>query len=231
VLRLDGRNCVLAVLDGHGSAYGGIAARAAAEAMRAYMGAHFGSLRLDPRGVMEACFEHGHRAIHEALRVQPGVVLREGLLLESDGVGGLQPCDGGATASVAALIDGSRLVYAAVGDSAGILAHPSAAGVAVEELIAEHSSMRLDEWERRLATGGCAVVYDTPEMFDEARQLPVWERDGRGGWRKSARSERLLEESGAGYKTERGDRAAVTSRVTPALCHSRWTQTQPGALL
>ena len=37
---------------------------------------------------------------------------------------GYDAVDGGSTASVAAIIDGKTLVYAAVGDSAGLLAIP-----------------------------------------------------------------------------------------------------------
>ena len=46
---------------------------------------------------------------------------------EEDWPGGYDAVDGGATASVAVVLDGRTLIYGAVGDSAGLLAVPAAA--------------------------------------------------------------------------------------------------------
>uniref|UniRef100_A0A7S4B5V7 PPM-type phosphatase domain-containing protein n=2 Tax=Chrysotila carterae TaxID=13221 RepID=A0A7S4B5V7_CHRCT len=47
-------------------------------------------------------------------------------------------------------------------------------------------------------------------MFeDPACMLNVFCRDGRGGWKVDEESERRADEAGLGFKTERGDRAAV----------------------
>ena len=68
-------------------------------------------------------------------------------------------CAGGATASVAVVLDGKTLVYAAVGDSCGLLGVPAAGGVAakVEELIAEHGS----------------ILSDLNSLLKDAKDLPV----------------------------------------------------------
>lgn len=53
--------------------------------------------------------------------------------------------------------------------------HPAAAGArrpsdVVEELVAEHSPVRLDEWSERLSKTAVEVVYDHAEMFDVRRE-------------------------------------------------------------
>ena len=73
---------------------------------------------------------------------------------EEDWPLGYDAVDGGSTASVAAIVDGRTLVYAAVGDSAGILAQPGGGEAKVEELVAEHAPVRLDEWVARLHSTG-----------------------------------------------------------------------------
>ena len=60
------------------------------------------------------------------------------------------------------------------------------------------------------------MVYDHPEMFEsEDNLLNVFEPDpsGKGAWRLSETSIQRADEAGTGFKTERGDRAAML--VTP----------------
>ncbi|EOD13520.1 hypothetical protein EMIHUDRAFT_444364 [Emiliania huxleyi CCMP1516] len=129
---------------------------------------------------------------------------------EEDWPLGYDAVDGGSTASVAAIVDGRTLVYAAVGDSAGILAQPGNGEAKVEELVAEHAPVRLDEWVARLHSTGIEVVYDHPDMFEgEDQLLRVFDRDATGAWRLSEEALRRADEMGCGFKTERGDRSAV----------------------
>ena len=66
------------------------------------------------------------------------------------------------------LLDGRTLVYAAVGDSCGLLAVPAAGAAAkVEELIAEHLPTKVDEYAARLCHHPeLLVVYSSAHMFE-----------------------------------------------------------------
>jgi len=84
----------------------------------------------------------------------------------------------------------------------------------VHEFIAEHSPTRVDEWCARLAGTGVLVVYNHPDMFDDPDCLfHVFKPDGKGGWAVNEESIRKSDDAGLGFKTERGDRAAVV--MTP----------------
>jgi serine/threonine protein phosphatase PrpC len=50
-MRLDERNAVFAVLDGHGGEHGRVASHAAADAMQAHLRANFARLRTEPEQV------------------------------------------------------------------------------------------------------------------------------------------------------------------------------------
>ena len=119
--------------------------------------------------------------------------------------------DGGTTASVMALIDGERIVYAAVGDSAGLIAVRAGGGAPhLTELVAEHSPTRLDEYTARLARGGGMVVYSCHDP-DDMHLYPVFRPDCKGGFELDPESIARCDAEGLGFKTERGDRAAIVA--------------------
>ena len=124
--------------------------------------------------------------------------------------------DGGTTASVCALIDGRTLVYAAAGDSCGLLGLSKRGGGAphVDELVPEHAPTNLACWERLRHTG-VHVVFDHEAMFDDQPHnlLPIFTDDGKGGWEIAQSTLERADELGCGLKTERGDRASVV--MTP----------------
>ena len=73
--------------------------------------------------------------------------------------------DGGSTASVAAIIDGSTLVYAAVGDSCSLFGvpAPTRGGTPTTiELIPEHSPTNAQEWADRLHKTGNPTPIPNP---------------------------------------------------------------------
>mmetsp|Transcript_69798 Transcript_69798/g.115924 ORF Transcript_69798/g.115924 Transcript_69798/m.115924 type:complete len:698 (+) Transcript_69798:40-2133(+) len=222
IMKIDDNNFAFGVLDGHGGDYGRVASQAATAAMKTFLRDNFTRVRAKPTEVMTECFQVGHDAIYEAVKGQDGVSKDErGLLVADFGEGGdtveLDAVDGGSTASIAVVIDGHQLVYAAVGDSAGILAVPSSRGSApnVIELIPEHSPTRIDEWSARLCKTPVLVVYNHPDMFeDPSCLLHVFDvDDDSGDWILNTESMRKHDEAGLGFKTERGDRAAVV--MTP----------------
>merc|ERR1719446_1129485 len=113
---------------------------------------------------------------------------------------GYDVVDGGSTASVGVLIDGRSLVYAAVGDSAGILAVPAV----------PDSGVSPNEPRKQ----PCRVVYDHEALFDgPEHQIDVFCKDARGGWKLSAENARRADEMGCVPKTARGDRSIKI--VTP----------------
>jgi hypothetical protein len=127
-LRLDARNFVWAVFDGHGHDHGRIASEAARDAMRAHFAdaANFNKLRSQPVEAMEAAFALANDAVQTAILAQPRVFEKDGQIVMEMEVDeycplGYDVVDGGTTASVAALVDGRTLVYAAVGDSCSVL--------------------------------------------------------------------------------------------------------------
>jgi len=170
--------------------------------------------------VMTECFEFAHAAIRNAIMACEGIFEREGLPVIEVDVSewhlGFDVADGGSTASVVAVVDGELLVCAAVGDTAAVLAVPSmdASATRVEELVAEHSPMRIDEWESRLRHAEVHVVYDHPELFDGPEHLiNVFCKDPHGRWQHDEQNMHLADEAGCGFKTERGDRSVVI--ITP----------------
>lgn len=186
---------------------------------------------------MRTAFEQAHNAIYEAVKRQPDTfekdmsteprapsAKRMGKMLvmevdEEEWELGYDAVDGGSTASVAAIIDGTTLVYAAAGDSCSLFGvpAPTRGGTPTTiELLPEHSPTNAAEWADRLHETGIHVVYDHPEMFEsEDNLLNVFEPDpsGKGAWRLSETSIQRADEAGTGFKTERGDRAAML--VTP----------------
>jgi len=121
---------------------------------------------------------------------------------------GYDAVDGGSTASVAAILDGKTLVYAAVGDSCSLFGVPAATRggePTTVELIPEHSPTNVDEWAERLHKSGIHVVYDHPEMFEsEDNLLNVFEADptGKGKWRLSETSIKRADAAGCALETE-----------------------------
>jgi serine/threonine protein phosphatase PrpC len=221
--RLDEKNAIFGVCDGHGHDHGRIAARAAAAASKAFLREHFARLRNEPHRTMEECFESAHAAVFEAIKAAdgvfedpetPGVLVQE--VAEEDWPLGFDAADGGTTVSLGAIVDGRTLVYAAAGDSCALLGVPTRAGtMKAIELIPEHSPTNRADWADRMCKTGVHVVFDHPEMFDDqpASLIPVWTPDGRGGWEIAESTLQRADELGCGLKTERGDRAAVV--MTP----------------
>ncbi|KAL3923647.1 MAG: hypothetical protein SGPRY_004154, partial [Prymnesium sp.] len=215
VKKLDDSNFIFGVFDGHGHDNGKLAAKVASDTTRVYLTENFAKLRSEPDKVMHDCFERCNKAIFAAIQAQPDTFLRDGTLVmeveESDWELGYDAVDGGTTASVAAVVDGRTLIYASVGDSCGVFAKPNKADkLDVFEIVPEHSPTNMKDWEERLHKSGALVVYDHPDMFEgPEHMLHVFCRDGKGGWKLDDESLRRADEAGCGYKTERGDRAAV----------------------
>ena len=112
------------------------------------------------------------------------------------------------------VLDGKTLIYAAVGDSCGLLAVPASAGGAprlVEELVAEHLPTRVSEYAARLRHHPeMRVVYSSQDMFEgDEHLLHVFCKGGDGQWTLDQESIRRAEEVGRGVKSPRGDRHAV----------------------
>ena len=232
--KIDEQNAVFGVLDGHGQDNGAIAAQAAAAACKEYLVAHFEELRAAPEAVMHSCFEAAHKAVFKAIKKEEGIFVDpetpEVLVMEmpeEEWPLGFDAADGGTTCSVGALIDGRTLVYAAAGDSCALLGVPlgkRAAAKAGEaesafktiELVPEHSPTNLNDWATNLCHTGVHVVFDTgPDMFDDQPKslLPIFTKDGKGGWEISNATLQKADDMGCGLKTERGDRASVV--MTP----------------
>ena len=221
-IKFDDRNYILAVLDGHGGENGAIASQAAAEAMEHYFRANFDKVKSEPEAAMTRAFELAHDAIYKAIKRTEGTFEKDGMLVmevdEEDWPLGYDAVDGGSTASVAAIIDGERLVYAAVGDSCSLYGVPGVGGQpnTTIELIPEHSPTNLNEWAERLHSSGIHVLYDSEMMFEgPEHMLHVFCRDpsAPSGWKMDQESIRRADAGGCGFKTERGDRAAML--VTP----------------
>lgn len=193
--------------------------------MEKYFKENFGKLRTEPDATMTRAFELAHEAIHAAISRQDDVFEKDGMLVmevdEEDWPLGYDAVDGGSTASVAAILDGKTLVYAAVGDSCSIFAVPPKtkgpdARASSWEIIPEHSPTNLNEWAERLHSSGIHVLYDHPDMFDGPEfMLHVFcaDKSAPSGWKLDDDAIRRADEAGCGFKTERGDRAAML--VTP----------------
>ena len=158
--KLDADNMAWGVFDGHGSDNGRIASVAATRAAEAHLKTHFGRLRSEPQAVMTEAFEAAHTAVRAAILATEGVFERDGTLVfdvdESDWHLGYDAVDGGTTGSVAAVIDGRTLVYAAAGDSCAIM---GADGTSDDQLLLvdEHSPTNEAEWASRLHKSGIHV--------------------------------------------------------------------------
>ena len=220
VHRFDEKNAVLGVFDGHGPDHGKVAAWAAARAVKNFLIEHFTALATDPEGTMTRCFEHAHKSVFQAISSQPGVRVHQGLLVidvdEEDWPLGYDAADGGTTASVAALLDGRTLVYAAAGDSCSVLGVPSGKGGGpaakkVTELVPEHSPTNMHDWVTYLQGTGVHCVFDHEAMFDNQPHnlLPIFTPTPDGGWEIAQSTMDKTKELGVGLKTARGDLAAV----------------------
>jgi hypothetical protein len=118
-LQMDEHNIAWAVFDGHGSDNGTQVARVASLCVRDFLAAHWVRLRSDPEAAFKDAFQEAQEAIRaDLLATQPGLVEREGVLygtyVEEDGAEVEEAADGGTTATVICLLDGSTLVHAQV---------------------------------------------------------------------------------------------------------------------
>jgi len=218
--KIDDKNSVFGVMDGHGPDHGRIAAWAAANCAKKYLVEHFAELRTDPEATMIKCFEKCHQAVWDAIKSQPDVYEKEGLLVidvdDDDWPLGYDAADGGTTASVAALVDGRTLIYASSGDSCSVLGVPDGKGSGpdghvVTELIPEHSPTNLNDWVTNLQGTGVHCVFDHEEMFDNQPHnlLPIFTPTRDGQWEIAQSTYDKAKELNVGLKTERGDLAAV----------------------
>ena len=151
VARCDESTCVWGVLDGHGSDNGRLAAQAGAKAFKAWFLKKPAELTRSPQQAMKSAFRAAHEAIRQAVvrryegRGTPLKTTAEGYLLDDSG----QPVDGGATATVVALVQGHLLVVANVGDSDALLGGKLPDGsIGFEQLCANHTPLNADEFIR-----------------------------------------------------------------------------------
>jgi hypothetical protein len=108
-----------AVFDGHGGDNGTQVARVASLCVHDFLAAHWVRLRSEPEEAFREAFSKAQSAIRDALvSTQPGLVERDGVLygtyVEEDGLEVEEAADGGTTATVICLVDGSTLVHAQV---------------------------------------------------------------------------------------------------------------------
>lgn len=119
LLQIDEHNMAWAVFDGHGGDNGTQVARVASLCVRDFLAAHWVRLRSDPEAAFKDAFEKAQGFIRaDLLASQPGLVDRDGVLygtyIEEDGSEVEEAADGGTTATVICLVDGSTLVHAQV---------------------------------------------------------------------------------------------------------------------
>ena len=183
---------------------------------------------------MKAAFKVAHKHMRRALekryeaKGEPLTATPEGFLVESDG----QPCDGGATATVAALIEGHLLIVANVGDSdcviGGALPDAPLTGCSDAEIGFDQLN-KAPTTRRRMATSSSHVhnlagerpdgwepanfVYDTSgsEYDAEARGLLEIFAVTDDGNVDLADVDATLTECDVGYKSKRGDRPRRSS--------------------
>ena len=113
-----------------------------------------------------------------------------------------------------ALLDGRTLVYAAAGDSCGLLGIPPGkhgGAMACVELVPEHSPTNMNDWVQNLHSTGVHVVFDHEAMFDDqpSSLVPIFTPTATGSWEIAQSTLDRADSLGCGTKTERGDRAAV----------------------
>lgn len=209
---------VWGVLDGHGPDNGRLASQAAAAAMSSYFTSEEGQAAVAeaPKKAMVDAFEQAHAAIRHAIvrkyesADDPLIATAEGLLVEGEGG---EPVDGGATATVVALVNGQTLVVANAGDSdalVGGLLHEGG-GLVWEQLCADHTPTNVDEFIR-VQGGGfgghAQFVYDAEPPID------IFAISADGEVSLNAEAEASLEECGVGFKTVRGERP--TAMIVPS---------------
>ena len=228
VARVDAQTIVFGVLDGHGSDNGQLVAQVGASTLRQYFIQKATDLTTEKApAAMKAAFKVAHKHMRRALekryeaKGEPLTATPEGFLVESDG----QPCDGGATATVAALIEGHLLIVANVGDSDCVIggALPDApltgcsdAEIGFDQLCADHTPTNGDEFIRVHNLAGerpdgwepANFVYDTSgsEYDAEARGLLEIFAVTDDGNVDLADVDATLAECDVGYKSKRGDR-------------------------
>ncbi|KAJ1641049.1 hypothetical protein T492DRAFT_249814 [Pavlovales sp. CCMP2436] len=93
------------VFDGHGGQNGALAAQVATDS------ANWAQLRTDPTRLFTNAFEQAHKAIRVAIKATSADISEDSLcVLVEDG----EAVDGGTTATVCVVIDGSTLIHAQV---------------------------------------------------------------------------------------------------------------------
>jgi len=114
--------------------------------------------------------------------------------------------DGGTTATIAAVLRGSTLVVAGVGDSSCLLLGQDSAGKAAhEQLLAEHSPTNLDEFVRMQALPSrpnLKFIYDCPDCED----FPIFTFAADGTACLDAEGLQQADEQGVMVKNARNDR-------------------------
>ena len=216
------RTMVWGVLDGHGPDNGRLAAHGGVRAFKAWFAEHEVELESDPQVAMTSAFRAAHDAIRQLMvtryerQGEPLKTTAGGYLVGEEG----EPVDGGATATLAALVHGHLLVIANVGDSDALLGGKLPDGtIGFEQLCADHSPTSADEFVR-VQRFGAQQVDDAwePPLFaytagDEPLEIFAVGADGTVELDPEAL--RQLDETGAGYKTARGDRpTAVVATET-----------------
>ena len=214
---------VWGVLDGHGPDNGCLAATTAAEALCKWFEKNVGELNASPQASMAAAFEHAHSAVRAAIVSKykklgtPLATTADNFLLEDDG----QPVDGGATATVVALLQGHLLVVANVGDSDCLLGGKLADGsIGFEQLCADHTPTNVEEYIRVAKLTEEHNEEWEPALFcydaDDQQALPdlqIFTVSEEGSVAIDTDLANELDEMGLGFKNERGDRP--TALVVP----------------
>ena len=144
----------------------------------------------------------------------------EGFLLDDSG----QPVDGGATATVVALVQGHLLVVANVGDSDALLGGKLPDGsVGFEQLCANHTPLSADEFIRVAQLAQERSKEWQPGVFaydiDGDALLEIFAVSEKGEVDFDRDAEKQVEEAGAGFKNARGERpTALFAPETEAYC-------------
>eukprot|EP00316_Scyphosphaera_apsteinii_P000643 CAMPEP_0119312380 /NCGR_PEP_ID=MMETSP1333-20130426/26209_1 /TAXON_ID=418940 /ORGANISM="Scyphosphaera apsteinii, Strain RCC1455" /LENGTH=555 /DNA_ID=CAMNT_0007316991 /DNA_START=1 /DNA_END=1668 /DNA_ORIENTATION=+ len=207
---------VFAVFDGHGKRHGRLAARIAAEAVKAYLSTHHKALVFAPAQTMKNAFDAAHVAICAAINdsareagrptktVSGGTEQHERppfLIEYLKDESAWDAAEGGTTATVAALVKG-RLIVAAVGDSSSLLlGRNSQGGVVHELLVPEHSPSNPAELTRVRAMPSVGeqvrFAYDCPD----GTLIDIFDSNGR----LEATAEKRADELDCAVKNCRGD--------------------------
>ena len=226
VARCDESTCVWGVLDGHGGDNGRLAAQAGAKAFKAWFLKKPAELTRSPQQAMKSAFRAAHEAIRQAIvrryegRGTPLKTTAEGYLLDDSE----QPVDGGATATVIALVQGHLLVVANVGDSDALLGGKLPDGsIGFEQLCANHTPLNADEFirvaqlvqERGKDWQPGVFAYD----IDGDTLLEVFAVSEAGEVDVDRHAEKQVEEAGVGFKNARGERPTALFAVeTESYC-------------